>query len=364
MQWLAPAPVGTPYSADIAATLTMPARETHATAAPDTGSDNSTTGAQSASALNWRSIESSDWGEFIARLRSSGIPERYVRAIVLADLREQLNPTPRQYWQSDSSLARIRRKAADVGSEQEIQSFLAEHGLPAEETGGTAGNLGFLPEPTRKSLTAAIAPADARIAELELRNSSGAWEQDDLDALNAVKAGRAKAAQHSLTPEQFLKWEAAQGDGVAERLQRLPGFEFQTEQDFLGVYAVERDINDKLQAPNTDLAALSTEREQRLGALLGNDRLQAYQRSQNSAFAGDIDFARRTNQPQALAESLFDTRKAFMERERQILATPADPEARESQIQHELASYRQTIQTRLGPAFEAYLDGPGGWLNR
>lgn len=318
-----------------------------------------------ASNLNWQQIESSDWSEFVARLRSSGMPEDYIRAIALVDLRKQLKGSARHYWQSDSSLARLRRNVTEVQSEQAIQSFLAGLGLPPDESPDSAGEtLGFLPESLRKTLTAATTGSDARIAELRLRNSSGAWEQDDLDALNAAKSERTRTARQALTPEQFLKWEAAQGEGVAERLQKLPGYEFQSEQDFLAVYAIERDVDQRVQSANADLGALSTEREQRLRALLGEDRFRSYQRSQDTAFAGDLDFARRYQQPTALAESLFDLRKAVMEREHQILASASSPEVGEVQVQREFAACRQTIQAQLGSMFPAYLDGPGGWLNR
>lgn len=229
--------------------------------------------------LSWAALETPDYREFVRRCRGIGMPEDYIRAIVLTDLRGQLKPPARRFWESDSALARSGRLLAERASENRILGILEQLRLGTGDADEASEVLALLPTDARSALAQAIAPHDARIAELELRNADRLWAEDDLAAWNRAKVERVKAARQVLRPEQFLKWEAGLGEGLAERLRTLLGFEFSGEAEFMSVYSVEREIEEHSQAEDADLDSLDAEREQRLRTLLGEDRFKSYQKS-------------------------------------------------------------------------------------
>jgi hypothetical protein len=171
-----------------------------------------------------------------------------------------------------------------------------------------------------------------------------------------------------LTPEEFADYERRASPTAMMLRSQLDAFK-PTEAEYLAIFAVQKETQDRLQAAEAkrDRAAydaLRNEMTAKVKALLGDDRALDYEAS---IVGGNDQTARivsRLGLPARVAAEVRQAQQDYTKRATEIRAnaslTPAD---RSAQLNALVRQAETQLTDRLGATgFEAYSDAKGEWL--
>ena len=271
----------------------------------------------STNSFHWGQLETSDYREFIARLRAIGCPEQTIRDLVIADIDklyaakvQSLRPVRKslQYWQSEEAeLANNQDVREAERREREIErdkarvirdllgvDLVAERQRIRGQKDTLERRLAFLPEERRAELRQKIESwQDRELAMHEKSWDSGAaLSAEDRTALRLLRQEREDSLSQLLSPEersQFDLWMSPTADSIRHDAY---GMDI-NEQEFQAIYALRKEFDQAWPRDEIDPAdegtlnawgeALLQLEEQTRGAL-GNDRFAMYQRGQDAQF--------------------------------------------------------------------------------
>ncbi len=271
----------------------------------------------STNSFHWGQLETSDYREFIARLRAIGCPEQTIRDLVIADIDklyaakvQSLRPMRKnlQYWQSEEAeLANNQDVREAERREREIErdkarvirdllgvDLVAERQRIRGQNDTLERRLAFLPEERRAELRQKIESwQDRELAMHEKSWDSGAaLSAEDRAALRLLRQEREDSLSQLLSPEersQFDLWMSPTADSIRHDAY---GMDI-NEEEFQAVYALRKEFDQAWPRDEIDSAdegtlnawgaALLQLEEQTRGAL-GNDRFAMYQRGQDAQF--------------------------------------------------------------------------------
>jgi hypothetical protein len=345
--------------------------------------------------LDWRTIESNDYAEYVANLRKIGCPEDTIRDIILADVNQlyearrwELEPPPGdwEFWRhpdeippDEAAAEEARAHAArltDLERErrQLLAGLLGESGLRAEFEQLKAEQL-------RDRSIQFLAPEK----RIQIADVLARWRHAlDLGALadESQRASRYTEAERILdqelsallTPREREEYEM-RASPLAQRLrERLRGFGASRE-EFEQMFRLERRLGEELAsiaaAAGEDpqaaerLQAASLELDQQIRQSLEPQRYAEYQRSLDPDYQTLYSLALDHEVPTSVANQVWDMRRAVQQQTERIRENPlltADQKALA------LAAIRSeteaAIVTVLGePLLEAYQLRGGEWLN-
>ena len=176
-------------------------------------------GEPAAMALDWRTIESADYRQYITNLRALGVPEQVIQDIIVADLnqnytkraREIWSPRVNKYWQKYSNerpnpqqteqlLALHKEQAATIkellGVRRDQQGLIDTLHVQLH---GSEQQLLFLPADRREAALQALADADFETKEARFQMRSSYATKDEQKLFNEKLA----VLKDVLSPEEL-----------------------------------------------------------------------------------------------------------------------------------------------------------------
>ncbi|HAM71442.1 MAG TPA: hypothetical protein DCM86_07355 [Verrucomicrobiales bacterium] len=209
------------------------------------------------SPIDWSTIESSDYREYIANLRAVGCPESLIRDVIGADLTQEFvlrarqiwTPVRREYWQKPRSgggpnadqLARLQALAREQG---EVMRSLLGVTLPQQELidvvllqlWGPARQLASLGEEKRRAALEALAASgyfeELEASSLHLAGSGGADREAELERKQL------KVLETILSPEEMKEFRYRNLAAASRTRQSMGRFEA-TESEFQALMKIE-----------------------------------------------------------------------------------------------------------------------------
>lgn len=337
--------------------------------------------------LNWAAVETTDYKQYAANLRSLGFPEELVRAIVIADLdklyepREApLRPKPvpfdapvsqRQTMVTQEELLRMRQlRDVQIEKQAAIKEILGTH-APRE----------ILTTPTSRNYVAyeyalnLLPPEKRDAAQLALEDE---WLADDVnkyldrasyvEVYKRTREDRNAALAAILTPEEFEKFEMNSTPAGTELARRVIGME-PTDDEFQAMFKIAWDhwvetggvggLWRAMHVPPEQIVAADQKLSARLQETLGPDRYLDYQMATSETgqqlrnLAARYDLPRETLVQTFQLQAEVDQLNKSIARSRQS-GNPVDLSQLESliaELQH------QTTQVLGAVVSQAWADG-------
>ncbi len=331
----------------------------------------------------WSKAYSEDLPTLATNLRTAGLPDRLVRAIVGAEINERfkaredaLKPkrAPDNYWESQDYYGRQ--------ADETLELRMARIDLRREKDALRASILGE--EPSKAGETNPIPPAkrdaarrinedyDTMIQQVEAE-SRGMPLATDREKLAYLRAEKDKELRELLSPEEY---EANQlrTSRIAQSMRwELAAFK-PSEDEFVLIHNLR--AADPELSRNADNSYTSEDWQRRRDAEkrlsealrreLGDERYQDYVRGQNYDYRQLTQLASRFSLSREDMNQIYDQKKTVPET---ALATAKDPkltrEQKESALKELAGKARQNIYAKLGQeAGEAYLSSSHGnnWI--
>ena len=234
--------------------------------------------------FDWRQVESPDYKEYIANLRAIGCPERTIKEIVTADVKDLfaarrdaiIQTNHYEYWRATPvNLSEEQRKQFQELSIEQSEVLkalgieLSGADLLALHYGGVIATkreleLEFLAEPKRQSLRDLL----FRMAQQQV--AAG----DDQAKLHDLQEQTRSAVKSLLTPEEFHDYEL-RTSGPASQLRTVLKDMEPTEREFRTIFDYWIALNGH-QPGSTQYREAQQLSEDALRSLLGPSRLEIY----------------------------------------------------------------------------------------
>lgn len=288
--------------------------------------------------IDWQTVESSDYKDYIQNLRAIGCPEETIFDIIVADVNtlyamksRSLTPAKEwKYWEAED----------EIPSREEIRNQKLRHELEREKQALIAAILGpnaldqlkkyqlwggenlvdrklaFLPDGKRSELK----NLEQKYFELEQAamewDSAGVMTEATMEKLAALTKQKRDEIESLLTPQELQDFDLRISE-TANRLRReLAGFH-PTEQEFKLLFQLRKAREDHLNAhvdvrePGVIDARISTELKLKEKAVseLGPQRYEEFERSQDMDYQNTLRMARYFGLPDAAANDVHELKR-------------------------------------------------------
>lgn len=281
--------------------------------------------------FNWQSVESADYKEYIANLRSVGCPEETIRDIILADVnklydqkKKQVRGGPKkfEFWKpgnpwmmSADPEVMDKMRALDeerlaflrtLGIEPDFKQQAAQMFNPFETM------MDFLPDEKKAQMMKLFTDMQTKMAK-----AAKDGQPDGREYLKAQKEMEATVKQ-ILTPDEAFQFEMRFSMTANSLRQQSAGFE-PSEQEFTAIYKLRKGFDDEFSMMNYGDESEAerkkrTEAEQQVNAkikeTLGDARYADYEMSKNWEFQQMYRAAKRADLGTAEARQVWEMKKA------------------------------------------------------
>jgi hypothetical protein len=255
-----------------------------------------------ADSFRWSSLESSDFQEYIRRLRAIDCPERTIADIIRAEVDEiyapklaALNRPMNRYWSSSAELESQKQQRAAL--EEEKKHLLYDVLRIQRPINPTLVVEGLAPEKQ-----AYVQRAADLFPRIPVRADSST-EETEIASKN--RAERIKYLSQFLTPEELQNYRLEFDGSAAGIYNALQAFSF-SEKEFRDVFEILD--GKKLEFRNGRLAP---ELEQAIEAKLGPERYRAYSETRTPENLSTMQFAQANRLPIEKARELIELRKTL-----------------------------------------------------
>ncbi len=317
--------------------------------------------------FNWNQVESADYPVYIARLREVGCPEETIHDIVIADVnklyaakRLEEVPNPQQeWWRStpDTNLiAAAAAKSTQLDEERRaLLTTLLGANWAASESAHTAlalngPVLGDLSPDARQAVRDAVAKSQER-THAYLAGLAAGKSPDPADMARLELQMRTDLSK-ILTPaqlEEFLLRYSATADNLRHQLR---GYDV-TADEFRSIFRLQDPIIQQMalgSGPNDSAAEQAAQQKELSDAIknvLGQDRWQAFQQSQDPAYQDAVAAGTQYDAPPEVVQALYRLNLAANKLRSQINNdSTLTPEQRSDQLQA-LAAQEQSDGDQL-----------------
>jgi hypothetical protein len=293
--------------------------------------------------FRWAQLESEDYRDYIARLRSIGCPEQTIRDIVIADVDKMLaprmqaaSPRPREvnYWQPiDQELwegaaeqeALRQQRAVDYEKREVIRQLLgvdlAGERLRVQGQEDYHGQrLGFLPEEKRavvRTVLDQFADKERELLEEQIDNGDGLL---DTGGLARIRQQKEAALVPLLTPEERQQYDLWFSDAAARVRDSVFGMNA-TEDEFLKLYALQQSFDQNQSGPAGAGEAWNQFHQQAREAL-GEVRYGEWLRAQDPDYREIVRVTSRFKLSPAVAAELYSYKQPIEEERAKVEADP------------------------------------------
>jgi hypothetical protein len=367
---------GTPLAKDAAAVAVTKPRPAHVTNVVFKSFD-------------WQSVESPDYKEYIANLRSIGCPEETIRDIIIADVNKLFEDRkkalkkpekPFKFWETGMQ--------GMMGGMMDPEAIAAQQALAAEKKALIRQLLGidyeekvnvmaafnpfermldFLPSGKQNQIMEIYQQMQAKQVEAF---KGGTPDEVDLKKMQEAQKDLEKQIAGILTPEEFEKYQLTLSQTAMVMRMTLDGFE-PSEQEFREMFKVQKEFDDQFglmgmsgdQEVQKKRAEAETARQEELKAILGNQRFADYQRETDYQFKALSKVADRQGLPKESAIKVWDM-KAVAEQEANRVRSDSslNPQQRQAALQAVRAETERSISKVLGDdGFGSYKKQNGAW---
>ncbi len=280
--------------------------------------------------FTWSQVESPDYPVYIARLREIGCPEETIRDIVIADVdklyaNKRLEEVPtleQEWWRSTSDTNLLQAAAAKTQSlEQERRALLntllgPNWQVEDSERHEIALNgpvLGDLSPDTKQAVRDIVARYQKQQAFVAVSGTNG----QPVDPVQFARLDQAMRADLSklLTPAQLEEFLLRYSSTAADLRRQLRDFDV-TPDEFRAIFRLRDPIAQQIalaSGPNTSSAApaaLEKEMQDAIKNVLGPDRFQAWQLSQDPAYHDAAAVAAQYDAPTNVVMALYRLNRA------------------------------------------------------
>lgn len=342
-----------------------------------------------AKSFNWETVESPDYKEYIANLRSIGCPEETIRDIIIADVnklfedRKKALKKPQEkfkFWETGmrgmmggmmdpEAIAAQQALAAEkralirqlLGIEYEEKINLMEAMNPFERL------LDFLPTSKQNQITELYQQFQAKQVEAF---EGGAPDAEDMKRMQEVQKDLEKQIAGILTPEEFEQYQLTLSQTAMVMRMTLDGFE-PSEQEFREMFKVQKAFEDEfgLMGMGTDeddrkkRTEAETAMKEQMKSLLGDQRYAEYQRETDYQFKSLSKVTERLGLPKESAVKVWDMKAVAEAEANRVRNDPSlNHEQRQAALQAMRAETERGISTVLGEeGFKSYTKQNGAW---
>ncbi|NBV23296.1 MAG: hypothetical protein EBS05_15425 [Proteobacteria bacterium] len=341
--------------------------------------------------FDWNSVESADYKQYIANLRSIGCPEETIRDIITADV-NKLYEARRKELAGPKKKFEFWKPGSMMGAAVDPERIEKERALNKEKRALLTQLLGSAPD-EKPDLLASTAtqleamfdflPADKRSKVFDLMQDMQTKMQkamkggtpDPEDMRKLMKETEAAMAA-ALTPEEMLDYNLRFSTTANMMRMQLAGFE-PTEQEFLDIYKKRKAYDDEFGGAFGGGFNLKGEEKARqeaakkaldedIKAQLGDDRYAELKRGEDYAFQTMFRAADREGLGKEAAVKVYDMKKAAEDQARQVRADQTlTSEQRAAALRGIREETERSVKTAFGEKGYATYERNSGtfWLN-
>jgi hypothetical protein len=282
--------------------------------------------------FNWESVESADYRQYIANLRSVGCPDKTIRDIILADVTELYDQKKKlvrggakkfEYWKPGMAAImgggdpETTAKLKDIDDERD--KVLRDLGIEPDHKSQAAALVGqidnvfnFLPDEKRTAVMKIMTDMQTKMAKT-MENG-----QPDMAEVAKVQKEMDKAVKALLSPEEALDFDLRLSTTATIMRMQSAGFQ-PNEKEFLDVFKLRKSYDDEfsLMVQPGDLpkdeqdkrAAAEKKLKDDIKATLGEQRYAEYERAQDYNFQQMLNAAKKADLGVAEAAQVYDMKK-------------------------------------------------------
>lgn len=359
-------------------------------------STNSLLAALAGRPLSWRSLESTNYLQFIANLRAFDCPEETVRDIIITDVaklygkrRSEIRaayPEPK-FWQPHDPLGgpaepaelQLRLRALDKEQRDLIRELLGvdlqlELARYTGESESIERSYSFLPPAKQEQVRALARHYDDLEQALYIRTRGWLLDGDQAE-LKQIQRARREQLATVLNSEELEEHELRFSETANSMRTLMTGFQ-PSEEEFRKIFRMqsEFDRNFELDAETTDdatLVAQSRVRDQAQEKLmeeirntLGPQRFAEYERSQDSDYRALLQLGARVEMSTDVANRVFAMKQAAERAKMQVEGNARlSPEERARNISELARITSRAVEGTMGEdVYRLYELNGGQWL--
>jgi len=279
--------------------------------------------------ITWEMVESGDYKEYIANLRSIGCPEETIRDIIIADVnklydkkKKEVKGEPKkfEFWKAgnpfmasmDSELMK-KLKAVDdeknavlraLGITPDVKAEMASVINPFETM------MDFLPEDKKARVVKIMSDMQSKMMEA---SKDGA----DTEAMGKAMKDMETALKGVLTPQEYLDYQLRFSMSANILRNQVTGFD-PNEAEFMAVFKLRESFDSEysplMRGNETDEQRKSREAAEKklkedIKTSLGPDRFTDYERAQDWNFQQIYRAAKKADLDTAEAVKVYDMKK-------------------------------------------------------
>jgi hypothetical protein len=326
--------------------------------------------------FRWAQLESEDYRDYIARLRSIGCPEQTIRDLVIADVDKMFAPRmqasgvgPREmkYWQpveqelwdgTAEQAAQRQQRAVDYEKREVIRQLLGvdligERLRVQGQVDYHGQRLGFLPEDKRaqvRSVLDQFADKERELMEEQIDNGDGFLATGDLARIRQQKEA---ALAPLLTPEEREQYDLWFSDSATRVRDSVFGMDA-TEEEFLKLYKLQKNFDAKSGSAENQESLIQFYQQAR--EVLGEARYGEWMRAQDPEYREIARVTSRFQLPTTVAAELYSYKQPIEEERAKVEADPnLTPNQKEAAYRAIAEETKKIYQQALGEkAFRHY----------
>ena len=334
---------------------------------------------QAAKSLDWQSVESGDYKEYIANLRAIGCPEKTIRDIIIADVNELFKQRAKteeagtkrfEYWKPGNPMAGLfdeetmaKNKELAAEKRELLKTLLGEDFAENASVAALQGAdpmervLDFLKPEQRTAMNELEQEFAGKLMKTVKEASRG-----DTDAMQKVLAEKDAAMLKILSPEEKFEYDVRLSQ--TSMIMRMGMGDFEpSEKEFREMFKLQKAFTDEYgmtgfgnrggKAP----AAAKEEFNNQMKTAMGADRFQEYQSEQRWAFDPLQNVAKEHNVPKQTALKVYELQTAAEAEAAKVRANESlSPEQRKVVFEEMRRTTEKAVGDVLGTsATEDYL---------
>ena len=374
------------YRANSASAVPVEAVAATAVAPKSASSTSVITLAGKTNVLDWQSVESGDYKEYIANLRKIGCPEETIRDIIVADVDKLFESKrkaiakkkpPVEFWKTGMQMFTAQIDQETIKQRQELR---AERRALIKELLGTdvpdkpemanlnplGDLLDFLPESKQSELVQAMERFQAKALEAV---GKGTPDSEDMKNLQKIQKEMDEELARILTPEQKEQYDLRLSNTAMIMRMQLGAFE-PNEQEFREIFKLQKKFDDE---HGLQMGRLSTEDQasrkvaqedlnKQLKEVLG-DRYQDYELSKSPTYSALHKISQRHEIPSEKIKDAYAAKKAMEQELRNLRDRELSAEQRKEITDRIAVETQNHVRRTLGDAaYEAYIkQGGSDW---
>jgi hypothetical protein len=346
--------------------------------------------------FDWRIVESPDYKQYIANLRSIGCPEETIRDIIVADVGKLFDARKKElaaggkkfeFWKGGDPFTAFMRDPERIEKQQalmkEKRALLTDllGSAPEEKidpiammTGGVnpfETMLDFLPSEKQTQVMQAYMKLQEKM--MKEMGAGGGFDAEDSKKMQKMKKDAEAEMLKFLTPQEKEEFDLRMSDTAMQMRYGLAGFEM-TEQEFRDVFKLRKKFDDDYggrfggdgeeQGERAKRAKAEAEMNDQLKAALGETRAAEYKRAQDYDYQQLHRISQRNQLPKETAAKVYDMKKAAQDQAQKVNQDSSlSPQQKTETLRAIRAETERSVTAQLGEkGFKSYQNQGGWWM--